>query len=157
MRRIQALIYGLIFGFTIVISSCNTAMIYNQTEDIEGTWNRYDSAVFHVPIEDTAALYNFYINIRNNNDYRYSNLYVFFHSIFPNGNKTHDTLEFILADKRGKWLGKGIGEIKENNILIRKNMRFPVQGEYTFKIEQGMRSDDLKGIEDIGISIEKSN
>jgi len=75
---------------------------------------------------------------------------------FPNDNMSRDTLEFILADIEGKWLGKGWGSVKENSILISSDMRFPLAGTYEFKIQQAMRQDTLKGIKNIGIRIAPS-
>jgi gliding motility-associated lipoprotein GldH len=72
---------------------------------------------------------------------------------FPNNNMSRDTLEFILADFEGKWLGKGWGSVKENTVLISADMRFPLSGIYEFKIQQAMRQDTLKGIKNMGIRI----
>ncbi|RLD40915.1 MAG: gliding motility lipoprotein GldH, partial [Bacteroidetes bacterium] len=95
-------------------------------------------------------------NIRNSTDYRYSNLYVFLITKFPNNNLTKDTIECILADREGRWLGKGWGAVKENTILLSERMRFPLKGKYEFMIQHAMRVDTLKGIRDVGIRIVKS-
>lgn len=146
----------IVFIFLLFAIACNTGSFYSKTLDMEGTWKRSDTVVFCVNIPDAGHHFNFYIDIRNNTDYRYSNLYVFLHSEFPNGNITHDTLEFILAKKDGEWIGKGMGNVKENNILIRPNLIFPDTGTYCFTLEQAMRVEELQGIEDIGIRIEKA-
>jgi len=52
-------------------------------------------------------------------------------------------------------VGKGTGKIRDNRILLKEHLRFPSRGDYTFEIEQAMRDISLKGIEDIGIRIEK--
>jgi gliding motility-associated lipoprotein GldH len=39
--------------------------------------------------------------------------------------------------------------------MIMQRARFHHEGEYRFEVRQAMRSDSLKGIEDIGIRIEK--
>jgi gliding motility-associated lipoprotein GldH len=138
-------------------AACNSDRFYERAHNFEGSWNRYDTATFKVNISDTLQAYDFYFDIRNNNQYRFSNLYIFLHSDFPNGTISHDTLEFILAKKDGEWIGRGMGDIKENNIMVRKAFRFPVSGEYVFELEQGMRVENLTGIEDIGIRIEKAD
>jgi gliding motility-associated lipoprotein GldH len=62
----------------------------------------------------------------------------------------------VLADIEGRWLGKGWGAVKENSILISRNMRFPLKGNYEFKIQQAMRVDTLTGISDVGIRVTPS-
>ncbi len=74
---------------------------------------------------------------------------------FPNGNLTRDTIECILAGNKGKWLGKGWGHLKENEILLNQSMHFPVKGKYEFWIQQAMRADTLKGIANVGLRIVK--
>ncbi len=55
----------------------------------------------------------------------------------------------------GKWLGKGFGKIRDNQILLNSGLRFPMKSIYLFEIGQAMRTEILKGVEDIGIRIEK--
>ena len=70
---------------------------------------------------------------------------------------TRDTIEFILADQTGRWLGKGWGNLKENDILLKSNLTFPLSGDYSFLVQHAMRKDTLHGISNIGLRIEKSN
>lgn len=139
-----------------LLISCDPNRVYDQNvRIINQSWNKDSLIKFQFHIEDTISLHKFYLNIRHNTDYPYSNIYFFMNGIFPNGNKTRDTIECLLADPRGNWLGKGAGKIRDNRILLREHLRFPVRGDYTFEIEQAMRQISLKGVEDIGIRIEK--
>jgi gliding motility-associated lipoprotein GldH len=97
-----------------------------------------------------------YVNVRNSAGYNYSNLFLFIKTIFPKGEQTIDTLECTLADPSGKWLGEGLGDIWDNQILFKKNIRFPQSGQYKFEVEQAMRIDPLTSIMDIGLRIEKA-
>jgi gliding motility-associated lipoprotein GldH len=110
---------------------------------------------FDVEIKDVQSTYNYYINIRNNGDYPFSNLYLFLQTTFPDGKMARDTIECMLADYNGKWLGSGITSVKFNRLLFQKGVRFPQKGKYVFELEQAMRVKDLKGISDIGIKLEK--
>jgi len=102
-------------------------------------------------------LYDFYINIRHSEAYAYRNIYFFVNTVFPNGNISRDTIECMLADIRGKWYGNGYGNIKENKILIRRNLQFQNAGLYKIVFIQAMREDELQGMSDIGILIDKSS
>jgi gliding motility-associated lipoprotein GldH len=139
-----------------VVFSCDSKRFYEENKRIEkGVWNIKDKAVFNVTITDTGTPYNFYFNLRNGGDYPFSNIYLFLRTVFPDGRIARDTIECQLADYEGKWLGSGISDVKFNRFLFQKGVRFPEKGQYIFEIEQAMRVDDLKGITDIGIRLEK--
>ncbi len=143
-----------IYGFT----SCGNQSLYDEHFEINrGLWPKDQSVYFKIDVPDTATPYDFYLTLRHNTNYRYSNIYFFLNTTFPNGNTTRDTLECILANDEGKWLGKGWGNIKEDDILLNKNMKFPVAGTYEFSFLQAMREDTLKDIISIGLKITKSN
>lgn len=144
----------LLFGLSIVLYACHMNSIYDERISIENnSWFKDDLARFEVAIDDTMQAYDFYVNIRNTTDYRYSNLYIFLNTRFPNNNMSRDTIEFVLADIEGRWLGKGWGAVKESSILLSRNMRFPLKGNYEFKIQQAMRVDTLNGISNVGIRV----
>lgn len=154
MLRIQNIL--LIFAFSLIIAGCNSNVIYEKNHEIEeGIWNMNNKLEFNVNIEDSLALNDFYLNVRNTNDYAYQNLYVFIKTILPTKEIALDTAELFLADDGGKWLGTGLGDIKSLQILFKKDFRFTKTGEYLFIIEHGMRKKDLEGIIDFGITIEK--
>jgi gliding motility-associated lipoprotein GldH len=139
------------------LSSCDNKAIYDNTKSIkDNVWNVDDPVIFKVPVKDTLAVYNFYLNIRHTTDYRFANIYFFVTSIYPDGHEARDTVECILADRQGKWFGKGISNIRDDQILLRRGLRFPEAGTYTFEFEQAMREKELPGIKDIGLRIEKA-
>ncbi len=112
--------------------------------------------VFDVPVSDTINKYNIYITVRNADSYDFNNLYLFIDINSPMKIKERDTMECILADANGKWLGEGLGDIWDNKILFKKNVKFQKPGVYEFALNQAMRVDSLSMIMDAGLSIEKS-
>ena len=110
---------------------------------------------FDIPVTDTVALYNVYVNIRNRGEYPYQNLWLFLTKITPDSIESKDSIECYLADQRGKWLGKGLGSILEMPVLYQQKVRFKSSGIYHYKIVHGMRDSLLSGINDIGIRVEK--
>ena len=144
----------MVFFFTL--SACDTNNLFNQNEDVPELWNKNHKINFSVDVKDTISPFNFYINMRNTTDYQYSNIYLFLETKFPNGMYAIDTVELFVADVNGKWLGKGLGKNKDNQILFRQRGRFPMKGTYVFSFEQAMKNEDLQGINSIGISIEKT-
>lgn len=141
---------------SLLFTACDAKRVFDENIGIEEeNWNRKNKAKFEVVITDTISLHNFYINLRNSPDYAKRNIYLYIKTTFPNNRVAIDTLAFFLADKEGKWLGKGIGRIKDNRILFKAGVRFPYKGKYLFEIEQGMRHEVLEGVVDVGIRIEK--
>jgi len=112
--------------------------------------------VFDVPVSDTVSKYNIFITVRNADSYDFNNLYLFIDIHSPMRITERDTMECILADPNGKWLGEGLGDIWDNKILFKKNVKFQKPGVYEFDLNQGMRVDSLSMIMDAGLSIEKS-
>jgi gliding motility-associated lipoprotein GldH len=158
MHRQTIRILLLVFIASFALSSCNFNSIYNENVSIaDAKWYKEEAVRFEVLIADSLSHYNFYLNLRNTTNYRYSNLYVFLTTRFPNGNMTRDTIECVLADIRGRWLGKGWSNLKENNILLKKHLQFPLNGKYVFFVQQAMRVDTLEGIHDVGLQINKAN
>ncbi len=148
--------YVICFLLAIVFSSCDRNRVFEENKSVDNnSWEVSNRLKFTVTIEDTSASYNMYINVRNAGWYPFSNLFVFIHSKLPDGTQGKDTAECPLADKDGRWLGDGLGDIWDNKILLKKNFKFTQTGEYVFELEQGMRVNPLPGIADAGIRIEK--
>ena len=150
-----------IFGFLmmVAITSCNFDSIYEKSEDIPNEeWNKNQVMTFEIPVTDTINGYRIVVNVRNSNEYPYSNLFLFLTTYSPKGNSVKDTLEMTLADDKGKWLGSGFGGVWSTEAPLRNNMviRFPSSGVYKMEVVQAMRDDVLKGIKDIGIEVERA-
>jgi gliding motility-associated lipoprotein GldH len=144
--------------------SCNKNVVYSKYERIEEEkgWPAKQLINFETEITDTNQLYNVYINVRNAETYSYKNLFIFLHTTYPNQTTSVDTIECLLADEQGHWLGKGMGDLYDNTILFKKNAHFKQAGKYKFAFEQAMRYgnkneiDPLFLIMDVGITIEKA-
>ena len=143
----------------IFLSSCGDKnSIYDESVVIpNASWDNKNFPYFDIQVDDTISSYDFYLNIRHLENYRYSNFYMFLHTTFPNGNQTHDTIECILSYPDGRWIGDGSGSVRNLKILLNNNLRFPIRGNYHFEIEQAMREPMLDGITDIGLRVETIN
>ena len=132
--------------------------IYHENLSLKvGRWNSGDSLVFHAFIQDTIQPHSIFLSLRNKGSYGFSNFYAFITTHSPSGSVRTDTVEFILADRRGQWLGKGFGDLWQNTRPFKLAIRFPHTGIYTFIVRQGMRVENLEGIMDFGIRIERKN
>ncbi|WP_075341487.1 gliding motility lipoprotein GldH [Tenacibaculum agarivorans] len=157
--------HKLVYTFFIlfVLVSCDSKRVFdNYTAIDNGLWEINAPVTFQFPIQDTLAQRNLFINIRNNNNYQYSNLFLITKMSFPDGNQLTDTLEYDMTDKRGRFLGTGFSEIKENKLFYKEQIQFPTSGDYQIQIFQAMRKngevngiEQLQGITDVGFRIEK--
>ncbi len=137
-------------------SSCDSHRFFEENKKIEGgIWDVHNRISFPIVIQDTASRYDFYLNVRNDLKYPYSNLYLFLDTRFPDNRVARDTIECQLAAYDGRWLGKGIGSVRFSRFLFQQGVRFREKGTYVFEVEQGMRVSKLTGIRDIGIRVEK--
>lgn len=144
-----------LFAFGLV--SCDSTVIYEENRPIPAAvWKATEPAHFEFEVNDTLTLHNFYVNLRNGENYPYSNIYFFIDMEFPNGKKSIDTVECFLADNTGKWLGTGVGDIHDNRFLYQHGKQFPMAGLYKIDIRQGMRVDQLEGIFDVGFRLSRT-
>jgi len=155
MRKIFQFI--ILLGTMAAYSACNPNLVFEQYQPVKNrNWGKDSMLVFSVPVSDTSGNHNLYINVRNDIDYAYSNIWLFINIKQPNGAGLEDKFEIALADPAGKWLGEGFGGLKTREVIFRKNVFFPVPGNYKITIQQGMREDVLPGISDVGVRIEKA-
>ena len=153
-RKINILFFA---GALLFFVSCDSKRIFEENKEITGSaWNKNNAVSFSLNVSDTITPQNVYVNIRQNGQYENSNLYLFINVISPAHDTLRDTVNCLLANSKGEWLGSGLGDLYSNQILYKKNIRFPHTGNYVFQIEQAMRTDILKNVEDIGIRIERA-
>ena len=148
--------FSLLLISLILLSSCNSNVVFTESKVMnKNTWNLLNISSFKVPITDTLKSNNVIFTIRTGSSYPFRNIYLFVTTTSPDGKSITDTLQYNLADEKGKWLGKGFGDIHELNLPYKSNIYFPVKGIYQFNIQHGMRIEDLKGVYDVGLRVEK--
>ena len=163
LKKISNNIVLRLTALLLILVSCDSKRVYDEYTSInEGKWKKNTPISYKFEVKDTLAKRNLFINIRNNNDYQYSNLFLITKMSFPDGYQIIDTLEYDMADKNGQFLGKGFSELKENKLFYKEQILFPIQGVYTLDIFQAMRKggevegiNELEGIVNVGFRIEK--
>lgn len=139
----------------LILSSCNQNTVYDQVHKLPADgWHYKNLAEFSTTIEDTTVTYDFDINLRVSQDYAYSNLHLLVTTITPASDTISQRVELALAQPDGKWLGKGSGPLVSFSVPITKNKAMKA-GNYRWSIAQNMRTNTLKDITDIGLTIKK--
>jgi len=140
----------------LAYTSCTNQNNFSFSQEIEADgWSKYYKPSFTAEIRDTLSAYDISISLRNTHKYPFRNIFLFVTTTSPSGLSIKDTVEYQLADEKGKWYGKGLGDLHNLTVPLKTNILFPVSGEFNFKIEQGMRKENLPGISDIGIIIKQ--
>lgn len=145
----------MVFVTLFTVFSCNNDTLFFEYASVNPKgWMKDSVYSFNIPVNDTQARYNIFVNTRNTGDYPYQNLWLFITETGPDSIVKHDTIDFYLADEFGMWLGKGVGHAFNMPVLYRQNFKFTRKGVYKFDIGQGMRDSLLQGINDVGIKVE---
>jgi gliding motility-associated lipoprotein GldH len=157
MKKVIVTVLGIVLS-VIFISSCGKKSFFSEYKSIDSEkgWARNKPVSFEVNIDDTISRYNVYVNVRQGDLYQFRNLFLFLETNYPDGRKIKDTLECILADDKNQWVGEGAGDLWDNTIPFKGNVKFPIKGKYKFTYEQAMRLDPLPMIKDVGITIDKA-
>jgi len=151
-----------ILAFSLVFVSCDSKRVFDEYKSVPNKWHKDSIISFKINPPDSTNAYNLFINLRNTNDYKYSNLFLIVEMDFPHGKTIKDTLEYKMAKPNGELLGSGFSNVKENKLWYKEQVVFTEAGEYVVKIQHAMRENgkvygvtDLDGITDIGFRIEK--
>ena len=137
--------------------SCGSETVFNMFQPVKDkVWSKQDEYYFNFEIKDISIPYDISVLLRNSDIYPYQNIWMLIDQSHPSAAPAiKDTVEHILADDFGKWTGNGI-TLFQSRVPVKKHYIFPDTGKYTICIRHGMHDDNLKGIEDIGLFIEKS-
>ncbi|MCC4212130.1 gliding motility lipoprotein GldH [Leeuwenhoekiella parthenopeia] len=156
--------FFIVFALLVLFCSCDDNAVFHEFKELPGSWQRDSAVVFKFNAPDSLKPYNAFITLRNDNTYPFSNIFLVTRMQFPNGKTVTDTLEYMMAQPDGTWLGDGFGDLKESKLWYKENIRFNEAGTYQFKIMQAMRRNgdlnavpELSGIRDVGLRIERIN
>lgn len=143
--------------------SCDKKRVFDEYKKLNGKWAKTDTIQFEFDQMDTIKPYNLFLNIRDNSNYPFNNLYVIVALKQPDNLVKIDTLEYEMANPDGKLMGEGFTDVKENKLWYQENFVFKKQGKYSVKITQALREtgnvtgvEDLEGITEVGFRIEKT-
>ena len=147
----------------LLLGSCTGRIVYSEYRSLPLKGWEADSVLrYNFCITDTLTPYDIIISVRHTQHYRYQNMWLFVTAadsptVADSISMVTDTIEFFLADERGRWLGNGYGNTREMPVLYGRQTVFPHSGDYSILIQQAMRDTCLRGISDVGVIIEKSH
>lgn len=147
----------------VSIISCDEKRVFDQYKSVGNAWHKDSIIKFKLPKLDANKKFNLFVNIRDNNDFPYSNLFLIVSLEQPNKKVKVDTLEYQMANLDGTLLGDGFSDVKESKLFYKQNQSFNLKGDYKIKIQQAVRQTgkivgdkELKGITEVGFRIEST-
>lgn len=155
MKRTKNKIIGWMATALLLGTSCARESRFDTYEHLpdEG-WKRSDIKNFSPVISDTLCAYQMEISVRHDNRYPFKNLWLLVS--YPNigDSVVTDTLNVLLSNERGEWLGSGL-TTNEVQLTLDKPVFFKHSGPKTLSLEQASSKEAVKGITDIGIRLNK--
>lgn len=146
----------------ILLFSCDKKRVFDEYKSVGSAWHKDSIVTFDLPVLDSTKRYDLFVNVRDNNNYPFSNLFLIVAIEMPNGFTKVDTLEYQMANPDGTLLGNGFSDIKESKLYLRENVKF--RGKYKVHIKQAVRQSgkipgvqELEGITDVGFRIEQKD
>lgn len=145
----------------LVLVSCDKKRVFDEYKSVGNLWHKDSIITFNLPKLEKNKGYNLFVNIRDNNNYPYSNLFLIVSLEQPNKKIKVDTLEYAMTNPDGTLLGEGFTDVKESKLFYKSNETFNLDGKYKLHIKHAVREtgkikgvDKLKGITDVGFRIE---
>lgn len=143
----------------MLLTGCNNSSVVMFEELPKEGWHQDEWKSFtytHRLPKKEAALS---LLLRHDDHYPYANIYLITEQINPKGVTQVDTLNYVLAQANGKWLGNGFF-IKEHQLPFVGRLMLDEPGKYRFRVRPAVRSNDLltpektlTGIHQIGLEI----
>jgi gliding motility-associated lipoprotein GldH len=134
-------------------------IIYQNTHTLaHKIWPTTAIEHFTFYIADPTQAYDIALLITNNPTYPYQNLFI---SYELKGEKEHLLQRglqegMLFEPKTGKPLGTGWNKKKNHQFVLLRGCQFPNPGTYQVDLTQFMRTEDLAGIEAIGIQVARA-
>ena len=151
----------LFVSLLLLVTSCDKKRIFDEYKSVGNAWHKDSVVAFELPKLDPKKMYNLYVNIRNNDDYPFNNLFLIVTLEQPNKKIKVDTLEYQMTNPDGTLLGEGFSDIKESKLFYKDKVSFTQKGVYKIHIKHAVRQtgkilgvESLNGVSDVGFRIE---
>ncbi len=145
----------------LLVISCDKKRVFDEYKSVGNSWHRDSIITFKLPKLESEKKYNLFVNVRDNNDYPFDNLFLIVSLEQPNKKILVDTLEYKMANPDGTLMGDGFTDIKENKLFYKEKVDFKLKGDYKVHVRQAVRQtgkvagvNNLKGVTEVGFRIE---
>ncbi len=139
--------------FVFVFVGCGQKKLAEAELKMSEGWHLDEKLVLEFASMDSTKIYDLVVAVRHSRDYSFENVYVKIQNNLPDGTKSDRVVSLELADHTGKWEGDCSGKSCVASITLQESFYFPQKGKYKITVEPYMRMDEIKGIENIRLSV----
>ena len=143
--------------FIVCLWSCDQQEVYYEFVSIsQSQWSKSNNDACFVLDSvniNPSRKYNINVEITHNVNYEYETLWLNVKQLHQDSIIVSDTLECILINQYGKWLGSGNGPTRQVTISYKTNILLDTTKQNQVCIRHAMDNLQLKGIEKIGLKI----
>jgi gliding motility-associated lipoprotein GldH len=148
----------IILFFTIwQLAACNNKQAIEVSHVFpENVWNRFDLIELEAVIDKIDTNYDLHLHLEHDSAYPFDNLYINVALYLPSGEIRVNEYTFDIKDKNGAFLSQlpqGKGDL---SFLLREDFYFSEPGIFKVEIECLIPRVEIKGIQNIGITLKKS-
>jgi gliding motility-associated lipoprotein GldH len=139
---------------SFIFVSCGNGVMYQKYVDYSDKgMSMADTVDFDFVVENPNEKFNLILNLEYLKTYPYQNVFFFVDILGPEDLYYRDTIECILANPSGKWLGDVSGELVNQDLMYRYNTYFPAKGAYKIKVQHAMRDSVLVAMRSFRIEL----
>lgn len=144
----------------ISIQSCSNPNSI-KTYEFSNGWKTNEVVDFNFKGPQNLSNQDVFLILRHNKNYAFSNIFLITDIKFENDSIKTDTLEYVLSERNGKWLGETKLSIVEHKLIYKKNLKLVKDSSYTVTVKNSMRFyneiapiQNLENILDLGLVIQ---
>jgi gliding motility-associated lipoprotein GldH len=131
----------LLFILVFVFACQKEKPIFEQSYSLEkGCWSWEEAISFSFPSPDTIKKYNLYLEVENQRDYEFQNLYCKIITQFPDSTQTEQIVSFDLFTSKGLQNGTCKKDLCTVQFVMQEDFMFEKEGLYTLTFNQYMRN-----------------
>ncbi|NLZ96022.1 MAG: gliding motility lipoprotein GldH [Bacteroidales bacterium] len=138
------------------IVSCNQGEVYYKFTPIpKNEWSKNQEYCFLLDSLSVSSTGNYAISVEvlHNISYQYKNLSLLLEQSVGDSTLLKDTLECILVDSDGRWIGSGNGATRQLSVLYKTNFKIDTTLHNKICVRHTMQDLKLKGIEKVGLKV----
>ncbi len=138
----------------LIVSSCDSNRVYSSFEGTAQLNWKKDNVFKFTPNLTESAKYNLIVELRHSSDIKYGQIAVKIKHTFPSGQE--ETKDYVLRLRKpnGELIGKAMGGLCDTPCLLAEGIDLG-EGMHTYEVQHMMQEDDLSGILEVGVIIDK--
>ena len=136
------------------LSACGSKVLFDESHNISGAWNRFKPDTFVVDVNNVDELYDLYLTVTvDTSRYHATSLPVHINVLSELGERRMFPCSITLCDNHGVWKG----EWHEGRLVVDQRVRdcfsFNRKGSHTVTVGQATHYYDIDGVRSLRLHI----